>query len=269
MIVTSAFKTETDLRHKPVQQRPTWSKTHMWLFLCCSELNISTTLTDSERENAEEKEIKREKSEDVIKERWIKPDRSTHNLREKEHLRRKRTEGEKTVSLNLLTATRNSVRNSFYSCNKMSKIKLKQNFHKSFTKSRGTQNSLQLLCEEAKRANASVWVCECARELTGAVGKAKGDRAIRNITHVPYRHLTGVISKVLWTEVFQFQHLCLTLQTHTNIHNVNIYHIKISSVRQSMHLNIMKTNKVCWSSFGNSAICALIIFFFYNFTTEF
>lgn len=90
MIVTSAFKTETHLRHKSVQQRPTWSKTHMWLFLCCSELNISTALTDSERENAEEKEINRGKSEDVIKERWIKPDRSTHNQREKEHSRRKK-----------------------------------------------------------------------------------------------------------------------------------------------------------------------------------
>lgn len=141
MIVTSAFKTETDLRHKPVQQRPTWSKTHMWLFLCCSELNISTALTDSEWENAEEKEIKRRKSEAVIKERWIKPDRSTHNQRQKEHSRRKRTEGEKTVSptvsLNLLTAKINSIHNSFHSCNKMSKIKLKQDFHKSFTKSRG------------------------------------------------------------------------------------------------------------------------------------
>lgn len=151
----------------------------------------------------------------------------------------------------------------------MSKIKLKQVFHKSFTKSRGAQNSLQLLYEEAKRANASVWVFESGRELTGAIGKAKGDRAVRNITHVPYGHLTGVISKVLWTEVFQFQHLCLTLQTHTNIHIVNIYHIKMSSVRQSMHLSIMKTNKVCRSSSGNSGICAFIIFFFYNFTTEF
>lgn len=151
----------------------------------------------------------------------------------------------------------------------MSKIKLKQDFHKSVTKSRGTQNSVQLLYEEAKRANVSVWVFESGRELTGAVGKAKGDRAVRNITHVPYGHLTGVISKVLWTEVFQFQHLCLTLQMHTNIHIVNIY-----SARQGMHLNIMKTNKVCWSSSGNSAICAFIVFFFLyiillqNFTVE-
>ncbi len=97
----------------------------------------------------------------------------------------------------------------FY-CNKMSKIKKSMTFTKFICK---THYNCCIMRERER-----MWAFELKRELTSGVGKAKGDGAVWNTTHVPDGHLTGVISKVLWTEVFQFQHLCLALQTHTHSH---------------------------------------------------
>ncbi len=131
----------------------------------------------------------------------------------------------------------------------MSKIKKSMTFTKFICK---THYNCCIMRERER-----MWAFELKRELTSGVGKAKGDGAVWNTTHVPDGHLTGVISKVLWTEVFQFQHLCLALQTHTHSHITQ----NSFSVRQSMHLHIMTTTCCLSVILWKSAICAFRIFF--------
>lgn len=108
-----------------------------------------------------------------------------------------------------------------------------------------------------------MWVFEHRWELTGGVGKTKGDRAVWNITNVPHGHLTGVISKVLWTEVFQFQHLGLTLQTHTHSHDKNTPHKNICFSCQSKHAFI-HNNKMMFVGHPLQTVPFTLLEFFFS-----